>query len=247
MQARSELGDLDLVILAGGLGTRLRSVVADRPKVLAPVAGRPFLEHLLGWLARQGARRVILALGHLAEQVEEFLAAKGGDFPTLAVETAREPEPMGTGGALAFCRGRLRSDPLLVMNGDTFVDVDLGAFVAARAGSGAAAGLVAVRVEDAARYGRLELSPEGRVLRFVEKDAGGPSGPAWINGGIYLLGRDLLDRLPAGTSSLERDLLERLPAGDVLAFPAHGRFIDIGTPASLAEAPAVLAGAAAAA
>jgi NDP-sugar pyrophosphorylase family protein len=241
VSTRGDLAGLDVVVLAGGLGTRLRAVVADRPKVLAPVAGRPFLDHLLAWLARQGARRVVLALGHLAEQVEDHLAARGGVPAGLSVETAREPEPMGTGGALAFCRPRLCSDPVMVVNGDTFVEVGLAAFAASFAASGAEAGLVAVRVPDAARYGRLELSAAGRVERFAEKDAAA-TGPAWINGGIYLLTARALDRLPPGPSSLERDLLERLPPGSVAAFPAGGgRFIDIGTPASLAEAPAVLA------
>jgi NDP-sugar pyrophosphorylase family protein len=237
------LGGLDVVVLAGGLGTRLRPVVADRPKVLAPVAGRPFLDHLLAWLASQGARRAVLSLGHLAEQVERHLASAGGRPPPgLAVEAAREPEPLGTGGALVFCRPRLRSDPVMVVNGDTFVEVDLAAFAASFAASGAEAGLVAVRVPDAARYGRLELSARDRVERFAEKDPAA-SGPAWINGGVYLLAARALDRLPAaGPSSLERDLLERLPPGSVAAFRAAGRFVDIGTPASLAEAPAVLAG-----
>jgi mannose-1-phosphate guanylyltransferase len=136
---------------------------------------------------------------------------------------------------------------VLVANGDSFAEADLAAFLAAFAASGAPAGLVAVEVPDAARYGRLELSADGRcrVLRLAEKD---PSfaGPARINGGLYLFRRGLLEeRLPpAGVAgSLERDLLERLagPAGSLAAFPADGRFVDIGTPESLAAAAEVLA------
>jgi mannose-1-phosphate guanylyltransferase len=227
------------VLLAGGLGTRLRPAVADRPKVLAPVAGQPFLQHLLGWLEAQGIRRVVLALGHLAEQVEGFVEEHRAAWPGLTLVTLREPKPLGTGGALAACRPEIRSDPVLVMNSDTFVDVDLGAFVAHWAAAGAAAGLVAAQVEDGARYGRLELTADGRIARFTEKDPQA-SGPAWINAGIYLLRQHLVDGLPAPPSSLERDLLERLPAGSVLAFPTTGRFIDIGTPESLAAAPSVL-------
>ena len=235
------LADLDLVVLAGGLGTRLRSVVADRPKVLAPVAGRPFLDHLLTWLDRQGARRVVLALGHLADQVETHLEARRRDFPRLQIVTTVETSPQGTGGALAACRDLLRSDPVLVLNGDTFVDVDLGGFADAWAGFGTPAALVAVEVEDATRYGRLEIVA-GRVHRFAEKSEA--PGAAWINGGIYLLSGPLLDRLAGmGTCSLERDLLERLPPGSIATFPTRGQFIDIGTPASLAAAPDVLAAA----
>lgn len=239
MSAPSELAQLDLVLLAGGLGTRLRAAVSDRPKVLAPVAGRPFLEHLLDWLAAQGVRRVVLALGHLAEQVEAFLEERRGLYPGLTLTTRREPKPLGTGGALAACGPQLRSDPVLVMNGDTFVGVDLRAFLAAWAGSGAEAALVAAEVEDGARYGQLELSGTDRIVRFTEKD---PSvgGRAWINAGIYILPRRLVDRLPPPPASLERDLLEQLSPGSVLAFRTAGRFIDIGTPESLAAAPAVL-------
>jgi mannose-1-phosphate guanylyltransferase len=175
-------------------------------------------------------------------------------LPGVEIATSVEPGPLGTGGALRLCLPLLRSDPVMVANGDSFAEADLGAFLAAFAASGAPAGLVAVEVPDAARYGRLELSPPAdggdgggprRVLRFAEKD---PSlaGPARINGGLYLFRRGLLEeRLPpAGAAgSLERDLLERLagPAGSLAAFPADGRFVDIGTPESLAAAAEVLA------
>jgi mannose-1-phosphate guanylyltransferase len=150
---------------------------------------------------------------------------------------------LGTGGALRHCLPLLRSDPVLVANGDSLAEVDLTAFLAAfLAAADALAGLVAVEVSDAGRYGRLELSAEGRVLRFAEKDPAF-AGPAPINGGVYLFRHDLLlERLPpAGTAgSLERDLLGRLPPGSALAFPGSGRFVDIGTPESLAAAAEIL-------
>ena len=232
--------DLDTVVLAGGLGSRLRGVLPDRPKALAPVAGRPFLDHLLDWLAAQGAHRVVLALGVMADQVLAHLARSAGRWPGLRLDPVVEPAPLGTGGALAFCRCRLGSDPVLVLNGDSFVELDLAAFVGAWPALDAAAALVAVEVADAARYGRLELSPSGRVRRFLEKAP--TPGAGWINAGVYLLAAETLAALPpARPSSLERDLLEALPPGRIAAWPCGGRFIDIGTPASLAEAPAVLA------
>jgi mannose-1-phosphate guanylyltransferase len=115
----------------------------------------------------------------------------------------------------------------------------LESFLAAWRESGAEAGLVSVPVADAARYGRVELTAGNRVARFIEKDEAA-HGAAWINGGVYLLPQAVLDRLPRPPCSLERDLLERLPPESVLAFPASGRFIDIGTPDSLAEAASVL-------
>jgi mannose-1-phosphate guanylyltransferase len=239
VEVKQDLGAIDVVVLAGGLGTRLRSVLADRPKVLAPVAGRPFLDHLLRWLERQGARRIILALGHLAGPVEAHLAATAPWNGRIDVATVREPAPLGTGGALRFCRQAIRSDPLIVMNGDTFVEVDLAGFAKSCALSGAEAGLVAVRVEDASRYGRLELTPDDRVAAFIEKDRA-HAAAAWINAGIYWLRAAALDRLPTGASSLEQDLLQPSPAGSITAWRTTGRFIDIGTPESLEQAPSIL-------
>jgi mannose-1-phosphate guanylyltransferase len=237
---KRDLGAIDVVVLAGGLGTRLRPILADRPKVLAPVAGRPFLDHLLEWLERQGVERVILSLGHLADQVEAYLAKRPVGYGGLDISTVREPAPLGTGGALRFCRQAICSDPFLVMNGDTFVEVELAGFVKACGASGAAAGLVAVRVENAARYGRLELTPQDRIAAFVEKDAT-YAAAAWINAGVYWLKAAELERLPERASSLERDLLQALPSGSVFAWRSTGPFIDIGTPESLAQAPTVLA------
>jgi NDP-sugar pyrophosphorylase family protein len=240
--AEARLAGVDAVVLAGGLGTRLRPAVADRPKALAPVGGRPFLDLLLAWLHGRGVRRVLLALGHGADQVEARLEPLRARLPDLELRASVEPEPLGTGGALRSCLPLLRSDPILVANGDSLAEVDLAAFLAAFLASGAPAGLVAVGVPDAARYGRLELSAAGRVLRFAEKEPGS-AGPAWINGGLYLFRRDVLlaGLPPEGPSSLERDLLGRLPPGSALAFPGGGRFVDIGTPASLSAAAEILA------
>jgi NDP-sugar pyrophosphorylase family protein len=197
---------------------------------------------LLAWLHGRGVRRVLLALGHGADQVEARLGTLRAWLPDLELRASVESEPLGTGGALRSCLPLLRSDPVLVANGDSFAEVDLAGFLAAFLASGASAGLVAVGVPDAARYGRIELSPAGRVLRFAEKNPAS-AGPARINGGLYLFRRGfLVERLPPESpSSLERDLLGRLPPGLVLAFPGEGRFVDIGTPASLSAAAGILA------
>src|SRR3954471_21886553 len=160
-------GDCDVAVLAGGLGTRLRGSIGALPKVLAPVAGRPFLDILLDQIARQGFRRVVLLLGYRADAVEAHLAqARRTD---LAIETVIETAPLGTAGALRGALPRLASDPVVVMNGDTFVEFDAAAVLAALGASDAAAALVAVRVPDAGRYGALALDGAGRVARFLEK------------------------------------------------------------------------------
>src|SRR5579883_1653402 len=129
------LAPVDILVLAGGLGTRIRPVLGGTPKVLAPIRGRPFLSYLLRWLTNFGARRVQLALGEGAAAVQGYLR----DFcdPALAVTAVIEPHPLGTAGAVRFARARLRSDPVLVMNGDSFVGADLCAFLAFHRANGA--------------------------------------------------------------------------------------------------------------
>ncbi|MFM7346277.1 MAG: sugar phosphate nucleotidyltransferase [Tagaea sp.] len=234
------LADLDVAVLAGGLGTRLAGALPSLPKALAPVAGRPFVEHLLDWLAGWGARRAVFLLGHRADAVRAHLAAH--QRRGLAVESVVEPSPLGTGGALAHGRAALRSDPVLVVNGDTFVDADLAALRAAHDRARADATMLCVRVPDAGRYGRLEIAGSF-VARFVEKD---PAfrGTAPINAGVYLLSARLLDAIPrARPVSLEREIFEKLPSGSIAAHVDEAaRFVDIGTPESWRGAAAVVEG-----
>lgn len=237
------LDEIDIAILAGGLGTRIRGVLGDTPKVLAPIAiggrTRPFLDILLDWLAGQGARRIVLCLGHLADRVERHLAQISRD--NLSIVRVVEPGPLGTAGALRFAGNRLASDPVMVINGDTFVDADLAAMLARHRAAGVRATMLCARMDDAGRYGRVGIGADGTVSRFVEKDA--KAGAGTINAGIYLLGRGVIDDIMGGTAtSIERDVLERMPGGSIHAVVTDGRFIDIGTPESLEAAPTVLAG-----
>jgi NDP-sugar pyrophosphorylase family protein len=226
-------------VLAGGLGTRVRAVLGDTPKLLAPVAGRPYLDHLLDWLARFGARRIVLGLGHRAEAVLAHLERH--PTPELAVETVVEPRPLGTAGAVRFARARLRSDPVMVMNGDSFCDADLCALIERHGQAGVPGTLLCAEVEDAGRYGRVVVDHGGIVEAFVEKDPD-YRGLAAINAGIYLLSARLLDEIASGeAASLEREVFERLPRGSLAALVGRFRFIDIGTPESLAGAAAIFA------
>lgn len=227
-----------VVVLCGGRGTRLASVVADRPKVLADVAGRPFLAHLLGRLAAQGARRVVLAAGVGADQVAAFVGARGPDG--LDVTVVVEPGPLGTGGALAFALDAAGlAEPVLALNGDTFFSGDLSVLAAARGDAPAA--LAVVRVPDAGRYGTVRFgadapgeAPVGRVTAFEEK---GAAGPGWINAGAYALAPATLAGIAPGTArSFERDVLPDLVGRAVaVPFPAAA-FLDIGTPDDYARA-----------
>ena len=237
---RSALADVDVLILAGGLGSRLAGVLDNMPKVLAPVGGRPFLDYQLDYLAGEGVRKVVLSLGHRAEMVLAHLAETKSP---IRVETVVESHPLGTSGAIAFARSKLSSDPVAVLNGDTWLDLDLAEMLAEhRASSGALATLGCISVDDTRRYGAVDLRVDGSVGRFIEKGESSPTG-GLVNGGVYLLSARLLDTLATiYGSSLERDVLPRLPAGTLRAYVVRrANFLDIGTPESYARAAAHLA------
>jgi NDP-sugar pyrophosphorylase family protein len=218
-------------ILAGGLGTRLQSVVADRPKVLAPVAGRPYLAYLLDQLAVVGMREVVLLTGYLAEQVKVTF---GDTYGEMRLRYSVEPSPLGTAGALRHALALFRKPHVLLLNGDSYIEVDLAAFREQHYRQNADVSLVLCHVNDTSRFGRVEVGADGRVVRFEEKRK--ESGSGWINAGVYLLRRDVIGSIaPARALSLERDVLPWwITAGRVQAYQTTGRFLDIGTPESYA-------------
>ena len=229
---------LTVAILAGGLGTRLRPVVSDRPKVIADVGGRPFLEWSMDALDRHGFRDVVLCAGYQSERLSQTLGSRQGN---LQLRYSVEDQPLGTGGALRHALPLLKSDLVLVLNGDSFCEVNLRAFLEAHVVVRARASLVIARLEETGRFGRVTLRPDWTVQDFHEKSS--DPEPGWINAGIYLFRRDLLAGLPDEQPiSLERDLLPRWLAEGIHGFPATGKFIDIGTPESLAQAEGFFAG-----
>ncbi len=231
------LSGIDVAILAGGLGTRLRPVLPDTPKILAPVDGRPFLEILLDHLQRCGAGRVVLCLGHLASQVEAWLAA--APMRQQEIVLSVETQQLGTAGALRLARTLLTSDPVLVMNGDTFCDADYAAMVAGHRAEGAT--LLCAHQPDASRYGAITVGDDGTVLTFSEKEPG-PGRPGLINAGVYLFSGKVLDTIAGGHArSLERDILPRIIG--MRAVRHDGAFIDIGLPETLRLAASVVGGA----
>ena len=153
-------------ILCGGLGTRLRSEVSDRPKFLAEVGGRPFAHYVLAGLAHVGVRQAVLCTGFLGDLVERTL---GPAHAGIALSYSREDTPLGTGGALRAAEGLLRTPLVLALNGDSFCDADLRAMFAFHAARASFATMLLVRVEDPRRFGRVILDAEQRVVRFEEK------------------------------------------------------------------------------
>lgn len=220
------------VIVAGGRGSRLGAIAGAMPKPLLEVGGRPFVEHLLYELARFGIEEVLLLVGPHAAAFRRALAPlRRAD---LGLALISEPKPAGTAGALWYARKRL-APRFLLLNGDSILDGNLLRLAAEGA---AAAGAIAVLdVPDAARYGRIDCAGD-RVVAFREKGAGGPG---LVNAGVYAFDRKrLLARIGAPPCSLERDILPALAAAGALrAVKFQGRFVDIGLPASLAEARAL--------
>lgn len=238
-------------ILAGGLGTRLRSVVSDRPKVLALVRGKPFLAYLLDQLGEAGIRRVVLLTGYKGEQIEETF---GNQYGGISLEYSAETEPLGTAGALRLALPKLFPEPagtVLMLNGDSFCAADMTGFRAfheqfhtnpkRERGSDlspslalrvSVASLVLTRVPDTSRFGKVEVTPDDRVERFVEKQEAGGAG--WINAGIYLIPQNLVEQIPAGRAvSIEREMFPAWSqSGKLRGFRGHGEFLDIGTPES---------------
>jgi mannose-1-phosphate guanylyltransferase len=232
------LQSIDVLVLAGGLGTRIQSVLGSVPKLLAPVGGRPFLAHLLCWLQYFGARRVLLALGHGSELILDYVRTH--PVPDLEIGTIVENELLGTAGAIRFARAQLSTDPVLIVNGDSFADADLCALLAQHRVAGPRATILCTEVVDAGRYGRVSLDSEGGIKAFIEKDVEF-RGMALVNAGAYVLSASLLDDIATSQArSLEHDIFALMPAGSLSAFVGCFNFIDIGTPDSLDAAQSVL-------
>jgi D-glycero-alpha-D-manno-heptose 1-phosphate guanylyltransferase len=234
----SEVRDVKAIILAGGLGTRLRSVVTSTPKVLAPIGERSFLELLVRQLHSHGIRKVVMCTGYLADQIESKFG-DGRDWD-VSIEYSKEQRPLGTAGAVKLAQRHLGdTSEFLVLNGDSFLEIDYHAFIGFhRRQEGAIASMAVLCVPDASRYGTVRVDGGGRVRGFAEKT--GSNGPGLVNGGIYVFTQAVLQHIPEGPASLERDVFPRLLDQGVYAQEQRGMFIDIGTPADYARAQELL-------
>jgi D-glycero-alpha-D-manno-heptose 1-phosphate guanylyltransferase len=218
---------IDVIILAGGKGTRLQSVISDVPKPLAPVNGRPFVDYQFALLRKAPhIGRVILAIGHLADRViAHYTEHKPGLDLSFAVETSA----LGTAGALRNALPLTASRQILALNGDSIFHWDIGAIRTAHQRCGAEATISLLQVEDVSRYGSVTVQNE-RVISFLEKQA--EPQPGLINAGLYLFERSVIETIPAGRAvSLECEILPALAAkGKLAAASFKSDFIDIGLP-----------------
>ena len=216
----------DVVILCGGLGTRLRAVVNDRPKPMAIVHERPFLEFVVNHLVRSGLSRFIFCTGYKGEWIKyHFQNAR--EYDALFSE---EPEPLGTGGALRQCRSLLDTSTLLVVNGDSFCAVDLSALLKAHHDADVLATVALVAGDGRSDGGSVMMNLHGRIASFREKGTSGP----YLNAGIYACAAQFLDYVPdRRPCSLEHDVLPSVLAKGILGFVTPEPLYDIGTPERL--------------
>ena len=230
------IGDKPVLLLVGGLGTRLRPVLSDKPKPLAPIAGVPFLELLILQLRSQGLRRLVMCSGFHADQIkQEFGDGRKWD---LSIEYSEETQPLGTAGAIKLAERFVPpASEFVVMNGDSFLEVDFGRLLRVHQEHGGLATIAVRRVPDAARYGAVHIGADNRVVRFSEK-MGIPEAGV-INGGVYIFNREVLQRISEGPCSLEKDVLPNLLSHGVFALEQNGMFIDIGTPEDYLRAQAL--------
>jgi D-glycero-alpha-D-manno-heptose 1-phosphate guanylyltransferase len=226
------LAGIAVVILVGGLGTRLRSVVHDRPKILAQVMGSPFLTYLLDQISTAGASKVILCTGYLGGMLHEVY---GDVYKSLHLLYSQENEPLGTGGALRLALPLIESDHVLVMNGDSYVWTDLNRYMDWFFQIDRKVSLLLVKVTDTSRYGMVKVEENNSVAVFEEKEKA--KGAGWINAGVYCMKTSLLKLIPEGkVSSLEKNFFPSLVGNGFFGYQCKGKFIDIGTPESYASA-----------
>lgn len=224
---------MQAILLAGGLGTRLRSVVSDRPKPMALIENKPFMEYVVHELSRHGITDIIFAVGYKGSMVEEYFGDGSRflspDGQPLTVRYAYEEELLGTAGAIKNAGKLVTEDAFFVLNADTFYQIDYSRLVRLQAERGFSMALVLREVPDVSRYGQAVLE-DGRLVGFNEKTT--EAKPGTINGGVYLMNRELLEDIPEGKVSLENEMIPRwLKEGRALGgFVNDGYFIDIGIP-----------------
>ncbi len=221
----NKLKNIDIAILCGGLGKRLRPAIGESQKVMANVNDEPFLNILFRSIAIQGGKRVILLTGYKAETVEEYY--KKNSFG-LAIDFSREASPLGTGGALKNARSLIKTDPFMMMNGDSFCAVDFLKLLKFHRSQKALATIVVREIEDAKDYGSITLNAQKEIVGFEEKAKGGK---AYINAGVYCFNNGIFGLMPKDNAFfLERDFFPGIAGNRFFGFVVNNEFIDVGVP-----------------
>ena len=229
--------EVKAILLVGGLGTRLRSVVSSRSKVLASIGQKPFLELLVQQLRSQGIRHLVMCTGYLGSQIESTFG--DGRNWDVSIEYSREDSPLGTAGALRQARHYLQDLPeFLVLNGDSFLEVDFHDLLSFHRGHGSVATMAVLPLEGTSRYGIVRIDADGRIISFAEKS--GNQEPGLVNGGVYVFSCAIWNYISEGFVDLETKIFPQLLDHGMYGRQQHGMFIDIGTPADYARAQQLL-------
>ena len=216
-----------VIILAGGLGTRLKDVIGDLPNPLAPVGDRPFLEYIIKFISTQGFNDIIISCGHRAETFKDYFG-HGSDLGLRITYTVEE-DLLGTGGAIRFAEPLIDFGDFIVASGDTYFEVDLRDLMEFHKAREAIATIALVHKKDASRYGSVVMDDDNAITAFIEKSDEKEAGN--INGGIYVFKREIFDYIPTDkVCSLETEILPLLIGKGLYGFPVDGYFIDIGVP-----------------
>ncbi len=218
----------EAIILAGGFGTRLQAVVNDVPKPMAPINNEPFLNYIFDYLKNYNIEHVVLSTGYLSEKISEYYKT---EYKGIKISYTKEVEPLGTGGGIRLALEKCFTDNVLVLNGDSFFDVDLNSYYKQHSLLKSNCSLALRKVNNAARYGTIKLEDTFIIKAFKEKDSA--ELPGLINGGVYILNRELFlnETLANKVFSIEKDFFEkRINQLKIFGFEYQGYFIDIGIP-----------------
>jgi D-glycero-alpha-D-manno-heptose 1-phosphate guanylyltransferase len=227
---------MDVIVLAGGLGTRLKSVVNDLPKPMAPVKNKPFLEYVLKWISEYPIDNIVLSTGYKSEKIEEYFK---NEYNKIPIKYAREDKPLGTGGGIFNALKYTQGENVIIVNGDTYFPIDLNSFFAMHLKGKANISIALKEMENFDRYGSVSINKKGNILRFHEKR---PQLHGLINGGIYVLNKRIIDiyNLPL-SFSFETEILEKeMNVNLIKGFVFNTPFLDIGLPEDYSRAADIL-------
>jgi D-glycero-alpha-D-manno-heptose 1-phosphate guanylyltransferase len=214
------------IILAGGKGTRLMDTIGDIPKPMAPIDSKPFLEYLIRYLHKFNVEEIVISIGYKSEIIKSYFGS--GEKLSIAISYCEENEPLGTGGAIKKSLEDVHDENVIVMNGDSFLEMNYDELVAFHKEQSAMATIGLISMEDAGRYGAVEANSKREILSFKEK---GSYQPGLINGGIYILNSNITDYIPDGPVSLEKEVFPFLVGKGLYGITVSGIFVDIGVPA----------------
>lgn len=216
----------EAIILAGGLGTRLKGVISDIPKPMAPIKSTPFIQYLFDYLINADITHAVLAVGYKYEVIKNYF---GSAYKNLEISYAVEHEPLGTGGGIANAVSKIKGDNCLLLNGDTYFNVNLKELSLFHESGNSKLTLSLKEMENFDRYGTVDFNQQKRIVGFAEKK---PVEKGYINGGVYALNKSIFNSYQPGNKfSFEKDIMEaKINSIEMYAFESKGYFIDIGIP-----------------